>query len=529
MKRSIDILIKDGLIFDGSGTEPFVSDIAISGDSIRSVGEIHESAAEMVIPAKGLAVAPGFIDTHAHSDFMLIADPRAEGKILQGVTTEINGNCGMSAAPLYGKALERREDDLNELGIRHRWNTVREYRTLIAQQGAAINIAMLAGHGNIRGAVVGYENRGPSDGEFLTMSNLLNDAVREGAMGLSTGLIYPPGIYSETDELIKLCRVLQPYGIIYTSHMRSEGAMLLEAIREVITIGKGSGVRVHVSHIKTAGMQNWHKADKAISMIMDARNDGLQITCDRYPYTASSTDLDSLLPSWAFEGGNEQELQRLIHEDTRARLRKELLDQTQGSGYWERVIVSSVASERNQWMEGKTIAQISSNINSDEIETVFNILVQERLRAGAIFMSMNEDNLRKFLSLPFCAIGSDSSARSFDGPTRLGRPHPRTFGTFPRFLGAYVRDAALMPMTEAVRRTTSLPAEIFGLKGRGRLKEGMFADITVFDSARISDKATFDDPFQGPEGIAYVLVNGIPAVWEGRPTGRLSGRMLVRQ
>jgi N-acyl-D-amino-acid deacylase len=311
--------------------------------------------------------------------------------------------------------------------------------------------------------------------------------------------------------------------------MRSEGAMLLEAIREVITIGKGSGVRVHVSHIKTAGMQNWHKADRAISMIMDARNDGLQITCDRYPYTASSTDLDSLLPPWAFEGGNEQELQRLIHEDTRARLRKELLDQTQGSGYWERVIVSSVASERNQWMEGKTIAQISSNINSDEIETVFNILVQERLRAGAIFMSMNEDNLRKFLSLPFCAIGSDSSARSFNGPTRLGRPHPRTFGTFPRFLGAYVRDAALMPMTEAVRRTTSLPAEIFGLKGRGRLKEGMFADITVFDSARISDKATFDDPFQGPEGIPYVLVNGIPAVWEGRPTGRLSGRMLVRQ
>jgi len=528
MKRGVDILIKDGLIFDGTGTAPFVSDIAISGDRIQSVGTVQESNAEQVIPAKGLAVVPGFIDTHAHSDFTLIADPRAEGKLLQGVTTEINGNCGMSAAPLYGKALERREDDLNELGIRERWNTVSEYRSLIERQGTAINIAMLAGHGNIRGAVVGYENKEASQEELLQMKKLLDESIREGAMGLSTGLIYPPGIYAATEELIELCRVLEPYGIIYTSHMRSEGAMLLEAIREVITIGQKAGVKVHISHIKTAGEQNWHKVDRAISLIMDARDNNLQITCDRYPYTASSTDLDSLLPSWAFEGGNDEELRRLMHKETCARLHKELLDQPQGKGYWERVIVSSVASEQNKWMEGKTIAEISRSLPADEIETVFHILVEERLRVGAIFMSMHEDNLIKFLSLPFCAIGSDSSARCFDGPTRRGRPHPRTYGTFPRFLGTYVRDAAVMPLAEAVRRATSLPAEIFGLNGRGRIREGMFADITVFDPARISDRATFDDPFQRPVGIPYVLVNGTPAVWEGRQTGRFSGRMLDR-
>jgi N-acyl-D-amino-acid deacylase len=528
VKKRIDILIKDGSIIDGTGSDPYTADIAVSGDTIRSIGTFAESDADVVIKAKGLCVAPGFIDAHAHSDFTLLADPRAEGKILQGVTTEINGNCGMSAAPLYHQAFERREDDLRELAIRERWNTVGEYRMLIGKKGIALNSAMLAGHGNIRGSIIGYEDREPSGKERAEMSMLLDDAVKEGAIGLSTGLIYPPGIYAQTGELAELCSVLRRHGLPFTSHMRSEGRALLESIGEIISIGRHAGVSVHISHIKTAGKQNWHKADDAVSMIEDARREGVRMTCDRYPYVASSTDLDSLLPSWAYEGGNERELERILGEETRRRLHAELLAQAGDAAYWEGVVIASVMTEKNRWMEGCSIARISAARGTGAAETVLEILAEERLRVGAIFLSMSEDNLRKFLALPYCAIGSDSSARCLDGPTRKGKPHPRTFGTFPRFIGKYVRDERLMPLPAAVQKAAMLPAAVFGLKGRGQLKDGMYADITVFDPGAIIDRATFDEPFARPDGILYVLVNGAAAVWEGRITNRLAGRMLSR-
>ncbi len=528
MKKSIDLIIKHGLIFDGKGREPVISDIAVKDDRILAVGTFSENDANTIIPAKGMAVAPGFIDSHAHSDFTLIADNRATGKLCQGVTTEINGNCGMSAAPLYGKAAERREDDLKELGIRERWNSVREYCSVIEKKGLALNSAMLIGHGNIRGSVVGYDNREPSAAELLRMKQMLDISIQEGGIGLSTGLIYPPGIYSSIDELTALSEVLKPYNLIYTSHMRSEGTALLESVQEVISISRAAGIRAHISHIKTAGQQNWHKSDAAIALIMAAREEGMEISCDRYPYIASSTDLDSLLPSWAFEGGNEEELQRLRSEEMRIKMRQELLEQTKDRTYWERVIISSVVSPAKAWMEGMTIAEISKRLGCDEIEAVFIVLLEEKLRVSAIFLSMSEENLRKYLSLPFCAIGSDSSARCFDGPTRLGKPHPRTFGTFPRFFGKYVRDEGLMSLTEAVYRATMLPATIFGLKGRGQIKEGFSADIVIFDPDTISDRATFEDPFLKPAGISYVLVNGSPAVWEGKLTQKFSGRMLTR-
>ncbi len=528
MKKNIDLIVQQGLIFDGSGREPFIADIAVKDDLILGVGAFNEHDAETILPAKGLAVAPGFIDSHAHSDFTLIADNRAEGKIYQGVTTEINGNCGMSAAPLYGKAVERREEDLKELGIKERWHSVREYREIIEKKGLTLNAAMLIGHGNIRGSVMGYENREPSASELADMKNLLDSSLQEGGIGLSTGLIYPPGIYSRTDELAELAGVAGRNGLMYTSHMRSEGAALLESIQEVISIGRAAGIKAHISHIKTAGEQNWHKADAAIAQIMAARAEGMEISCDRYPYIASSTDLDSLLPSWVFEGGNEEELQRLRTESMRIKIRQELLEQTRDRTYWERVIVSSVISPDKAWMEGRTIAEISKRLGCDEVDAVFTILLDEKLRVGAIFLSMSEENLRKFLSLPFCAIGSDSSARCFDGPTRLGKPHPRTFGTFPRFFGRYVRGEGLMPLTEAVRRATRLPASIFGLTGRGEIKAGFSADLVVFDPDEISDRATFEDPFLQPTGIPYVLVNGTPAVWEGKLTQKCRGRMLTR-
>lgn len=520
----IDILIKNGLIYDGSLNEPFISDISISEGRIESIGSFNIKNAGLVIEAKGLAVSPGFIDSHAHSDFTLLADPRAEGKIYQGITTEINGNCGMSAAPMYNKALEKREEDLKQLGINDRWNTLQEYFTLLSRSGTAVNTAMLVGHGNIRGSVLGYDNREPSSSDLLEMSMLLKTAIEDGAIGLSTGLIYPPGVYSGTEEIIALAEILKDRDLIYTSHIRSEGDMLIEALREVVRIGHEAGVKVHVSHIKTSGESSWYKADEVMELLREAKNKGVMITCDRYPYIASGTDLDSILPSWAYDGGNEKEIKRLQDGSERVKMKKGMKS---SSAQWEKIIISSVASEKNKWMEGRTISYICKELKTDETDFVFNLLIEEKLRVGAIFLSMNEKNLAKFFSLPFCMIGTDSSARSFDGPTRTGKPHPRGFGSFPKLFGKYVRDENLMTLSTAVNKSTMLPAMTFGLKGRGTIKEGMFADIVVFSPEKIKDTATFDDPYQKPEGIYYVLVNGTPAVYEGKPTGKLAGRILT--
>ncbi len=527
MGRKIDVLIHDARVFDGSTAVPVRASVGLAADEIVYVGDADlRDSADRVIEAEGLALAPGFIDTHAHSDFTLLADPRGQGKITQGVTTEVNGNCGMSAAPLFGKAIERREEDLRELGISFRWHTFRDYFLLLESQGLGINTANLAGHGNLRGSVVGYDDRRPTAEEMAGMRRLLAEAVADGAIGLSTGLIYPPGIYSTTDELVELGRVLHRADLIYTSHMRSEGSTLAEAVDEVIRIGQEAGIRVNISHIKTAGEANWHKADAVISRLHEVRNSGLRLTCDRYPYIASSTDLDAILPAWVFDGGNDEELRRLGDPATRRRIEDEISGQVSRPGYWGKIIVSSIGSEKNKWMEGMTLDEISARLHISGTEAFFNIVIEERLRVGAIFLSMNEDNLRKFLSLPFCMVGSDSSARCFDGPTVQGKPHPRTFGTFPRLFGRYVREEGLLSLPEAVHKATMLPAEIFGLRKRGRIREGFFADLVLFDPERITDRATFGDPFQPADGIRSVFVNGREALSEGRLTHRLGGRVL---
>lgn len=526
MNKTFDIVIRGGLLYDGGLSEPFISDIGIADGRIRLIGRCAENNAGEIVDARGLAVCPGFIDTHSHSDFTVVADPRAEGKICQGITTEVNGNCGMSAAPLYNKASEKREEDLKELGISERWNTFREYFSVLEKKGIALNMAFLAGHGNLRGSVVGYDDKEPTTEEMQGMAILLEKAIADGACGLSTGLIYPPGIYSRSEELICLSSKLRNRDLIYTSHMRSEGDRVVEAVNEVIRIGEETGVKVHVSHIKTAGERNWGRAEEVISLLDDARRRQVRITCDRYPYIASSTDLDSILPSWVFDGGNEEELRRLADEEERGKIALQMIEESRPEGYWDKVIVSSVSSEKNRWMEGKTIAQISMEIRKQEIDTVFLILLDERLRVGAIFLSMTEENLRRFLSLPYCMIGSDSSARSFDGPTKKGKPHPRGFGTFPRLLGKYVREGRIFSLSEAVHKSTGLAARTFGLRGRGLLKVGFHADIVVFDPEKIADRSSFEDPFRMPAGVVHVFVNGIPGLREGRPSGRLSGQIL---
>lgn len=557
---NIDILIRGGTVYDGTGMEPFLADVGISGDRIvfiekhtaTGTGHLDRRPAR-IIDAKDMAVSPGFIDTHAHSDFTLIADPRAEGKISQGITTEINGNCGLSAAPLFGNAAEQRDADLKELCISERWATFKEYFAIIEKLGLSLNCATLAGHGNLRACIAGYENRKLTSAERLRMVTLLEECLKDGAIGISSGLIYPPGVYSDTDELIDLCKALHTYHNrsmiqlhrrnpigpnqasesvnsgrfgIYASHMRNEGDHLIESINEIIRIGRESGIRVHISHIKTSGEKNWHKIDQVVSIFEEARREGVHITCDRYPYTASSTDLDTVLPNWTYEGGAEKEIERLRDNETRKRIRQQILLENPERRYWENITIATVASDKNRWMEGKSISSISIQKGVEPVDLVLGLLVEEGLRAGAIFSSMCEDNLIKFLSLSYSMIGTDSSARSTSGPTFRGKPHPRGFGSFPRFLGTYARDRRLMSLESAVHKATMLPAKTFGIQNRGVLKIGAFADMVVFDPGTINDRATFGKPFLKPHGVSCVIVNGVLSLKDGELTVLRGGRIL---
>lgn len=536
MSQMCDIVVRNGIICDGTGSEPFTGDVFVTGDRISLISRgssspIHHGVKGIkIIDANGLTVAPGFIDTHGHSEFTLLADPRAEGKISQGVTTEINGNCGLSAAPLMGEALRQRAGDLAEYDIHDRWETLGEYYVLLEQRLPALNCATLTGHGNLRACVVGYRDRAVTASEREIMCDFLEDSVREGSFGISTGLIYPPGVYSDTEELIALCRALLKAAdggaCIYASHMRSEGERLIESIAETIRILRDSGIRGHISHLKTSGESNWHKIDRALSMIEEARAQGVAITCDCYPYTAASTDLDTLLPAWAYEGGAEAEIMRIRNPEIRQRIRREILEERADREYWERVVITSVLTEKNRWMEGENILSIARRKQCEPVDALLEILIDEQLRVGAIFASMSDDNLRKILSKAYVMIGSDSSARSADGLTCRGKPHPRGFGTFPRFLGRFVPHELHMNISEAVRKITLLPAMTFGISQRGILREGAYADITIFDHQQIRDTASYEEPFLTSEGIPYVIVNGVPAVWEGRLTGIRAGRIL---
>jgi N-acyl-D-amino-acid deacylase len=521
----IDYLIINGSVIDGSGSEAVQMNVGIQGSHIAYLGPDLIPAIH-VIDATRMVVCPGFIDTHAHSEFTLLADGRAQGKLAQGVTTEINGNCGLSAAPLFGEAVVRREADQTEYGVTERWSTFEEYFECLEAKGLALNFVTLCGHGNIRASVMGYRDGEPTNEELAKMKGLLINALDAGAKGLTTGLIYPPGVYSKTEEIIELAKaaVAHEPSVIYATHMRSEGAGLIGSIEEAIRIGRESGAAVHISHIKTSGEENWGKIDKALELIEKAQASGIKVTCDRYPYIASSTDLDTIIPSWAYEGGVQEELKRLGDHATREKIVAGLM--SRGDKYWKGIYISSVAKHANKWMEGENIFDIARKKGGQPADVALDIIIDEGARAGAIFFSMCEENLRRFLMLPFAMIGSDSSVRSFSGNTCAGKPHPRGFGSFPRFLGRYIRDEGIIGLSEAIRKITSLPAEIFGLEARGVVKKGYFADLVVFDYSSIADRASFKEPFQLPQGIRHVFVNGVPAFNEGSFSETMGGRII---
>lgn len=521
-----DLLIKNGNVIKGfnSSDVPEIADIAVNGDRIAEIGNLRDSHADVIIDAKGFCVTPGFIDVHSHSEFTLLADGRAEGKISQGITTEINGNCGLSAAPMRGSAREQREDELRSLGIGERWTSFNEYYALLHERGIALNVSTLVGHNSLRASAMGYAEREPTQSEMEQLEDDLKASFRAGARGLSTGLIYPPGIFSGLREITRLAQITASLGGVYTTHMRNEGDTLIEAVDETLKIARASGIHAHISHLKISGKKNWHKLNTLLDKLKKAIESGLSLSCDRYPYIAGSTDLDVLLPSWAFEGGREEEL-RSIREQ-RERVMRDIRKTCPHANQWQDIIISSVRSVRNKWMEGRKISDIAEVRRRSPIDLVCDILLEEELAVGAIFFSMNEKNLKAVLSLPYCMIGTDSAARSFDGVTAVGKPHPRGYGSFPRMLGTYVRDANLMAIGSAIYKITGLPARVFRLHGRGSISKGFYADIVVFDPVKIHDRANYEYPFCRSEGISHVIINGIPVLREERITGALPGRIL---
>jgi len=375
---------------------------------------------------------------------------------------------------------------------------------------------------------MGYADRAPDEAEYVAMSRTIEGSMEAGARGFSTGLIYPPGGYSETGEIVRLAGEVKIYGGIYTSHMRSESAKLVEAIEEAIAVGRGAGVGVQVSHIKTGGPANWHKLAQVIETFEKARAEGVDVTADRYPYIASSTDLDAILPAWSYEGGAKKEIERMLDPSTRERLRKEIIENHPVPDYWERVMISSVVTEKNKRLEGMTMAEAAETLGLEPVDALFKILIEEEVRAGAVYFMMSEENLAELYRQDWVMIGSDATARNVTGPTRHGKPHPRTFGSFPRVLGKYVREDGVITLAEAVRKMTSMPAERLGLADRGVLRKGAFADIVVFDPATVIDKATFQEPYAFPAGIAHVFVNGAHSVRDGLQTEKRAGKVLRR-
>ncbi len=514
-----DLLIHGGQVHDGGGGPARRAAVAINGERIAAVGDLAGAAARTTLSAAGCVVCPGFIDVHSHSDTFILIEPTAPSKIYQGVTTEVVGNCGASTAPRQGAY--KMPTDWREKNYPGTWSSVAEYRALLDQVQPALNIALLIGHNSVRAGVIGYDARVATADEVRAMGALLDRALAEGGAGLSTGLIYTPGLYSTPEEVRALAEVAARHGKIYTSHMRSEGDQLLEALDETLGIGRATGVRVQVSHLKTAGRRNWGKLEAALEKIRAAQAAGVRVAADRYPYTASCTDLDVILPEWAAGDGREAVLACLREAATRQKLRAELA----GSTDWDTIMVGSLAHPDLAPYRGQMLTEIAAALGLEPVEAALHLLDVDELRPSAIFFGMSEVNLWRILAEPWVMVGSDASIRALTGPLAVDFPHPRAFGTFPRLLRAAL-DGHTVPLPEMIRKMTSLPADQFQLKGRGRLAVGAYADLVVFDPQTIRDRATFAEPRQYAEGLNHVIVNGRLTLRDGAFTGARAGRFL---
>lgn len=524
------LLIRDGMVADGSGSPFIQADVAVNGDVIAAIGQHLGEAAETVIDARGLLVAPGFIDIHTHTDGSVFSHPLAESKILQGVTTDVTGNCGIGAFPVnpYGRDILADYLKMHEFAFPAdglSWSDLSQYAPRVEGLGLGINLAPLVAHGALRIAAMGAEDREPTVDEMALMEKLLVKALQQGAWGLSTGLIYPPGSFAKTDELIALARVLTPFSAVYASHIRGESATILDSVAEAIRIGKESGAPVQISHLKAIGKTNWGKGKKALDLIAAARQAGVDIAADQYPYEASSTSLSALVPQWAQAGGVDELLKRLASRELNDRIIEGIGREMTVRGGPERVMVAGVGSERNKAISGQTIDQIAAEWNCRPEAAVMRLLLEEDAEVGAVYFSISEDDVTAIMASDFVAVGSDGRGMNAAEDTAQAT-HPRSYGTFPRVLGLFAREKGLISLGKAIYKMTGLPASRLGLSGRGLLKPGFAADITVFDAARIRDRAWFDNPHQYSDGIVHVFVNGRAVVSEGKVTGQTPGRML---
>ncbi len=517
-------------IYDGSGSAPFTTDLAVVAGRIALIGDLADRDAYERISCAGLALSPGFIDVHSHSDELWLADPRCLSKIRQGVTTEIGGNCGSSAAPLFGHAMDEKRRDARVYELHVEWETFDAFFSLIEAQGVALNVASLVGLGTTRACISGSSDRRLSISEQTAQERLVREAIDHGALGVSSGLIYEPSRYADLSELTACAVAARDSGAPrYVTHVRNEADELISAIAEAIAIGSAAEVAVQCSHHKAAGRRNWGKVHQTLELIGDARNRGADIGIDAYPYIASWTGLATLLPDGVRRGGSAATLERLRDPEIAKAVALALnlqRDPSLGGDTWHDIFITDAGSGRNRTAAGYRLDELARAWRMSPAQCTIRLLVEEELQVQCAFFSMNEDDVATVLSAEFCSIGSDASARAFDGITAQGIPHPRTYGCFPRVFGRFVRARRTLAIEEAVRRMTSLPAAQFGLTQRGTIALGNWADLVLFEPNAIVDRATYDDPFLPPAGIRSVVVNGRAVTRNGEFTRAYPGRVL---
>lgn len=524
------ILIKNGTIVDGTGKKGFPGSVLIENDKIAAIGNLDESQYDQIIDAAGMVVAPGFIDTHSHSDLQVLVNPYVSPKVRQGITTEVLGQDGISMAPLpkeyispWRKNLAGLDGDSDD--IDWSYETTDGYLKLLEKKGVGLNESYLVPHGNIRMEAMGLDNRRPTSAELQKMREITRREMEAGAFGLSTGLIYMPCAYADTSEVTELCKVVAAYDGVFVIHQRSEADTILESMKEVINIGRESGVKVHFSHFKVCGKNNWDKIDQVIALLEQAQAEGIRVSFDQYPYVAGSTMLGVILPPWVHDGGTDKLLARLENTELRQKM---IYDIEHGIPGWDnfvdfagldQIFVTSVKTSKNEDLVGKNMLEIGAIRGKNPYEATFDLLYEEQNAVGMVDFYGTEEHVIQFLKRPEQNVCTD-------GLLGGKKPHPRVFGSFPRVLGKYVREDKALTMEEAVRKMTSRPADVFGITGRGVLEEGYFADIVVFNPATVIDKGTYIDPIQYPEGIEFVIINGAVAVKHGEQMDSLPGRVL---
>jgi N-acyl-D-amino-acid deacylase len=523
------LVVRGGTVYDGSGQAPIAGDLAIAGDRIAAIGRREVGGEE--IDASGLAVAPGFINMLSWATESLIEDGRGQSDLRQGVTLEVFGE-GESMGPLNETLAEELVRRQTNIRYDVEWRTLGEYLEYLERRGVAPNVASFVGAATARAHAIGYENREPTAAELEQMKALVREAMEEGAVGVGAALIYPPGCYARTGELIELARIAGEHDGLFTVHLRSEGDRLLEALDELIVIAQAAGVRAQVHHLKAAGTANWPKLAAAIERIEQARENGLDVTANMYTYAAGATGLSAGMPPWVQEGGFEPWRERLRDPQIRARVAAEM---TAPNDEWENLFLlagpenirfTEFASDELRPYTGRTLAEVARERGLSPAQTAMQLVVEDGSRVEAAFRLMSEENVRRGVALPWMSFCSDSIAAAPEGVFLKSRPHPRAYGSFARLLGRYVREERLVPLEEAVRRLSSLPADILRLPDRGRLRPGNFADVVVFDPATVADQATFDDPHRYASGVVHVLVNGSPVIRDGAHTGALPGRVV---